>query len=92
VKKDYGQCVIRCVSGTLWITQEGDFKDHFFAVGSEFEIDRPGVTVVQAFTPASISILREENDVDRSATRQAKNWVELCLVKRPHLCLFCSCF
>jgi hypothetical protein len=45
--------VIRCVSGTLWVTQEGDSRDHFLAAGEEFVIEAPGVVVVQALAPAT---------------------------------------
>ena len=44
--------VIRCLSGTLWVTQEGDPRDHILAAGDEFLIEAPGAVVVQAFTPA----------------------------------------
>lgn len=46
--------VIRCLSGTLWGTQEGDGRDHVLAAGEEFVIESTGVIVVQAFTPALV--------------------------------------
>jgi hypothetical protein len=45
---------IRCVSGSLWVTQEGDGRDHVLAAGDEFVIESPGTIVVQAFTPARV--------------------------------------
>ena len=45
---------IRCLSGTLWVTQEGDGRDHVLAAGDEFVIESTGVIVVQAFTPALV--------------------------------------
>lgn len=46
--------VLRCISGTLWVTQEGDARDHVLNAGEEFVIETPGVVVVQAFTPALV--------------------------------------
>ena len=46
--------VIRCLAGTLWVTQEGDSRDHVLAAGEEFVIESTGVIVVQAFTPALV--------------------------------------
>ena len=44
--------VIRCTSGTLWVTQEGDPRDHVLHIGDELRIAMPGPIVIQAFTPA----------------------------------------
>ena len=46
--------VIRCLSGSLWVTQEGDARDHVLSAGEEFVIESAGVIVVQAFTPALV--------------------------------------
>jgi len=46
--------VIRCCSGSLWVTQEGDSRDHLLSGGEEFLIETPGAVVVQAFTPALV--------------------------------------
>ena len=50
-RKAIGQ-TIRCLSGTLWVTQEGDSRDHLLSAGDEFVIETPGAVVVQAFAPA----------------------------------------
>ena len=39
---------IECVSGALWITQDGDIRDIFLGPGDEFTLDRNGTAVVQA--------------------------------------------
>jgi hypothetical protein len=39
---------ILCMKGLLWITQENDMHDHFLKTGEEFQIDRPGLVIVQA--------------------------------------------
>jgi len=44
--------VISCLSGTLWITQEGDLKDHVLETGRSFWVTRPGTVVVQALDNA----------------------------------------
>jgi hypothetical protein len=40
--------VISCVSGTLWITQEGDLKDYIVEAGRKFWVTKPGTIIVQA--------------------------------------------
>ena len=40
--------VIRCLNGTLWITQEGDLKDNIVDAGKSFWVTRRGSVVVQA--------------------------------------------
>jgi hypothetical protein len=39
---------VRAVRGTLWITQQGDARDHVVGVGACFDIERGGVTLVTA--------------------------------------------
>ncbi len=40
--------VITCLNGTLWITQDGDFKDYVLETGRSFWVTRPGTVVLQA--------------------------------------------
>ena len=47
--------VIRCLSGTLWVTQEGDARDHILGPGEEFAIESTGVVVVRRSPPRSSS-------------------------------------
>ena len=42
--------------GTLWVTEEGEARDHIVEPGATFLIARAGRTVVQAMEPASISL------------------------------------
>jgi Protein of unknown function (DUF2917) len=42
--------------GTVWITEEGNNKDHIVGPGDAIVVARPGRTVVQALQPAWISI------------------------------------
>ena len=42
--------------GSVWITEENSRKDVVLEPGSTFRIDRPGITLVQAFADASIAL------------------------------------
>jgi hypothetical protein len=42
--------------GTVWITEENSRKDVVLEPGACFCIDRPGLTIVQAFADASVSL------------------------------------
>ncbi len=42
--------------GTVWITEENSRKDVVLEPGSCFRLDRPGLTLVQAFADASVSL------------------------------------
>lgn len=47
---------IRCVAGLIWITQEGDPRDHVLAAGQSFMSDRSGKIVVQAMDDSTIRV------------------------------------
>ena len=42
--------------GTVWITEENSRKDVVLEAGHCFRLQRPGLTVVQAFADASVSL------------------------------------
>jgi len=42
--------------GTVWITEENSRKDVVLEPGACFRVDRPGLTLVQAFADASVSL------------------------------------
>ncbi len=42
--------------GTVWITEENSQKDVVLGPGNCFRIDKPGLTLVQAFADASVSL------------------------------------
>jgi hypothetical protein len=48
--------VICAREGTVWITEENSRKDVVLENGACFRIDRPGLTLVQAFADASVSL------------------------------------
>jgi hypothetical protein len=43
-------------SGGLWITQEGDRRDHFVGPGGAFRIDAAGLTLISALRRSVISL------------------------------------
>lgn len=51
-----GETVIKCDSGMLWITQQGDPMDYFLQAGDTFRPRRPGILVVQAMGESAASI------------------------------------
>jgi hypothetical protein len=42
--------------GTVWITEENSRKDVVLEAGSCYRLDRPGLTLVQAFADAQVSL------------------------------------
>jgi hypothetical protein len=42
--------------GAVWITEENSRKDVVLENGACYRIDRPGLTLVQAFADASVSL------------------------------------
>jgi hypothetical protein len=47
---------IAAQTGSLWITQEGDRKDHILGAGEALVVARPGRTVVQAMRASRVAI------------------------------------
>jgi hypothetical protein len=47
---------IRCLTGTAWVTQEGDGRDIILDPAEEFVIDREGVVVIQGLGPTRVAI------------------------------------
>jgi hypothetical protein len=43
-------------AGTVWITEENSRKDVVLEPGACFRIGKPGLTLVQAFADASVSL------------------------------------
>jgi hypothetical protein len=59
--------VIKCMSGTLWVTQEGDMKDYILEPEQDFWVTKPGIVVVQAL----------ENAQFKYSLNQLQNHVEI---------------
>ena len=43
-------------SGTLWVTEENSREDIVLENGACHRVDRPGMTLIQAFADASVSL------------------------------------
>ena len=43
-------------AGTVWVTEEGEMRDHVIGPGDALVIARPGRTLVQALKPSWISL------------------------------------
>jgi Protein of unknown function (DUF2917) len=44
--------VINCLSGVIWITQEGDLNDYILEAGDSFWVTKRGTVIVQALQDA----------------------------------------
>jgi hypothetical protein len=58
---------ITCVSGVLWVTQEGDSRDLFLAPGESLELLPRGVTLVTALESSTVRVL--DSGVEPRASR-----------------------
>ena len=47
---------VRVLEGELWLTQEGSPSDHMLLAGQSFRIDRPGLTIAQAFKRSLVGL------------------------------------
>ena len=54
--KDSVGSTICAREGSVWITEENSRKDVVLEPGNCFRVDRPGLTIVQAFADASVSL------------------------------------
>ena len=50
---------IQCVAGKLWLTQEGDVRDHVVPAGTTFCTDRAGRVVVSGVDSAAVVVVRK---------------------------------
>jgi hypothetical protein len=53
--------VVRVVSGSLWITQDGDTRDIVLEAGQSFEPDRNGVVLLSPIGTAAILLKRRHD-------------------------------
>ena len=47
---------VTCNEGTLWVTEENQPKDVVLEAGACVRLKRAGLTLIQALTPATLSI------------------------------------
>jgi len=50
---------IACVSGVLWVTQEGDLHDMFLAPGESLRLVGRGLTIVTALEPSLVRLVED---------------------------------
>jgi hypothetical protein len=50
--------LIECLSGALWITQHGDYRDITLERGQCFQLDRDGMTIVYGLGAARFRLER----------------------------------
>ena len=58
---------ILCVTGSIWVTQEGDANDHILKYGEEFAITKKGIVLLQSLSDVAIEIKSKnyvKNDKD----------------------------
>ncbi|MDQ6640435.1 MAG: DUF2917 domain-containing protein [Pseudomonadota bacterium] len=56
---------VECLSGSLWITQDGDRRDIVLGAGEGFDFDRRGDALLSAFADSRYLLLSEEKDLVR---------------------------
>jgi hypothetical protein len=49
---------VSCLSGTVWVTCEGDPEDHVLSEGVTFVTSRKGRLAMMAFRPARVRVVR----------------------------------
>jgi len=73
--RDARGVVIRATRGVLWITQEGDAKDHTLGMLERFVVNCDGLTIISAVTQAEVRIEARievtKLDAGREAARPA---------------------
>lgn len=55
IKKKDKAVRVRCISGLLWITQEGDIRDIILKPGDEFTITHRGVALISSLDDSEYS-------------------------------------
>jgi Protein of unknown function (DUF2917) len=58
--RDGEGCAIVLFEGQVWITLQDDPRDIVLAAGESFSIDRPGLTLVQAFRDSKLMLVEAD--------------------------------
>jgi hypothetical protein len=75
---------VQCVQGALWVTQHSDFEDHLVDTGDAFTLDRSGLALIHALTPAELVLCEPAPQpapvgrvtrILRPALRSAGRWI-----------------
>ena len=48
---------VTCLRGLVWITREGDHRDHFLRVEDTYTSREPGLVCVQAMAPSQLLVV-----------------------------------
>lgn len=74
--------LIRCESGELWITQDGDHRDIILPAGKSWLIDLSGPLVVSALKPAIAILVHTQPGRSPSVPRRQGTTALLALIRR----------
>jgi hypothetical protein len=68
---------LRVRSGSVWITQERDHRDHYVPATGTITLDRPGLALVHALKPAELVVSRPAPQPSLAArvARALAGWV-----------------
>jgi hypothetical protein len=59
---------VACLSGTCWLTQEGDALDHLLGAGMAHTVTGRGLTIIQAFNDCVVELPVDAVERSRRAT------------------------
>jgi Protein of unknown function (DUF2917) len=62
---------VKCLRGTLWITQDGDREDRIIDRSDSYVLDRPGLSLVNALLGPALVIVHRGTVVRRNPLRSA---------------------
>ena len=63
--RDANGRTVTCLSGSVWLTMEGDYRDVVLSPGASFVVDRDGLTILAAQQPSAVKV---------SAQNQPQSW------------------
>ena len=81
---------VECVRGSLWITQDRDFEDHFLSANDALTLDRGGLALIHAQEQSDIVLFEPAPRPSLGAriARAAGRWFARTLgpesIDRPH--------
>lgn len=61
---------LKCLTGQIWVTCQGDLQDYLLKPGEEYRISKLGKVVVCALTEASLCILNSTASRQKVPIRQ----------------------
>ena len=68
--RDAGGRTVTCVSGSVWLTMEGDARDVILEPGTSFVVDHDGLTLLAAQQPSVVQV-SAQNEAENSF----KSWL-----------------